>query len=385
MIELTGRSVVAENGLCLFIEHDRVVEIKPADAPHDAPFICPGFIDLQVNGCAGCDYSAERFAPDHLQRIIRRLAASGTARHVPTIISSPQGRVVKNLQTLAQALDNSQADLSAAVAGIHIEGPFISGEDGPRGAHDRKFVRDPSLSEFEEWQAAAGGRIKIVTVAPEKKGALGFIAEVVRRGVVVAIGHTAASPQRIREAVAAGAAMSTHLGNGSHSRLPRLQNYLWEQLADDRLHAGIIADGFHLPAPVLKVFMRSKGLERLVLVSDIAAAGDQAPGRYTWGDIEVEVHADGRVSLAGTEFLAGAGHMLDRDIAQFMRHTGVGLSAAVALCTVNAARLLGENAYSQDREHGMPADLTLFRYRPGDERLRIEQTILRGKTLYRRI
>ncbi|MEJ2166932.1 MAG: hypothetical protein P8X90_15490 [Desulfobacterales bacterium] len=131
--------------------------------------------------------------------------------------------------------------------------------------------------------------------------------------------------------------------------------------------------------------MRSKGLERLVLVSDIAAAGDQAPGRYTWGDIEVEVHADGRVSLAGTEFLAGAGHMLDRDIAQFMRHTGVGLSAAVALCTVNAARLLGENAYSQDREHGMPADLTLFRYRPGDERLRIEQTILRGKTLYRRI
>ncbi|MEJ2166931.1 MAG: hypothetical protein P8X90_15485 [Desulfobacterales bacterium] len=165
MIELTGRSVVAQKGLCLFIEQDRVVEIKPADVPPDAPFISPGFIDLQVNGCAGCDYSAENFAPDHLQRIVHRLAASGTARHVPTIISSPQGRLVKNLQTLAQALDNSPADLSAAVAGIHIEGPFISDEDGPRGAHDRRFVRDPSLSEFEEWQAAAGGRIKIVTVA----------------------------------------------------------------------------------------------------------------------------------------------------------------------------------------------------------------------------
>jgi N-acetylglucosamine-6-phosphate deacetylase len=384
MIELTGRSVVTEKGLCLAIEHDRVVAIKAADVHQDAPFISPAFIDLQVNGCAGCDYSSDGFAAEDLQRIVRHLAASGTARHVPTIITSPQRRIVRNLKMLAQALKNNP-DLSAATAGIHIEGPYISEEDGPRGAHDVKFVRDPSLSEFEEWQEAAGGRIKIVTVAPEKKGALDFIAAVSQRGVVVAIGHTAASPQRIREAVAAGATMSTHLGNGSHSRLPRLQNYLWEQLADDRLYAGIIADGFHLPASVLKVFVRSKGLDRLVLISDIAVAGGRAPGRYTWGDIEVEVHADGHISLAGTEFLVGAGHMLDRDIAQFVHHTGLALGAAVALCTRNAAKVLGEKAYPQDFEQGMPADLTLFRYRPGDERLRIEQTILRGKKLYRRI
>ncbi len=384
MLELAGRSVVSGKGLFLSVEQGRVVDIYPADVPQDAPFISPGFIDLQVNGCAGCDYSSEGFAAADPQRIVSLLAASGTARHVPTLITGPQRRLVKNLQTLAQALENTP-DLSAAVVGIHIEGPYISGEDGPRGAHDAKYVRDPSLSEFEAWQEAAAGRIKIVTVAPEKKGALDFIANVSRRGVVVAIGHTAAAPEQIREAVAAGATMSTHLGNGSHSRLPRLQNYLWEQLADDRLYASIIADGYHLPASVLKVFTRSKGLDRLVLVSDIAVAGGRAPGRYAWGDIEVEVHADGHISLAGTEFLAGAGHMLDRDIAQFVRHTGVGLSAAVALCTNNAARVLGENAYPGDLKQGMPADLTLFHYRSGDERLRIEQTILRGKTIYQRI
>ncbi|UCD82105.1 MAG: amidohydrolase family protein, partial [Desulfobacterales bacterium] len=125
--------------------------------------------------------------------------------------------------------------------------------------------------------------------------------------------------------------------------------------------------------------------DRLVLVSDIAVAGGRAPGRYTWGDIEVEVHDDGHISLAGTEFLAGAGHMLDRDIAQFIRHTGLGVASAVALCTINAARVLGEKAYAKDLEQGMPADLTLFHHRAGDERLRIEQTILRGKTLYQRI
>jgi N-acetylglucosamine-6-phosphate deacetylase len=383
MLELTGRSVVTGKGVHLSIEQERVVDINPADVPQDAPYISPGFIDLQVNGCAGSDYSSKDFAAEDLQRIVSLLAASGTARHVPTIITNTQRRIVKNLQTLMRVLENTP-DLSAAVAGIHIEGPYISSEDGPRGAHDVKFVRDPSFSEFEEWQEAAGRRIRIVTVAPEKKGALDFIAKVSQRGVVVAIGHTAAAPERIREAVAAGATMSTHLGNASHSRLPRLQNYLWEQLADDRLYASIIADGFHLPASVLKVFARSKGLDRLVLVSDIAVAGGRAPGRYTWGDIEVEVHSDGHISLAGTEFLAGAGHMLDRDIAQFVRYTGIDLSAAVALCTINAARILREDAYPRDLEKGMPADLTLFHYRRGDEHLDIEQTILRGKTLYMR-
>ncbi|UCD79806.1 MAG: hypothetical protein JSW26_31225, partial [Desulfobacterales bacterium] len=133
MIELTGRSVVTGKGLYLSIENDRVVDINPADVPQDAPYISPGFIDLQVNGCAGCDYSSEDFAAEHLQRIVDLLAAGGTARHVPTIITNPQRRMVKNLQTLVQAMETTP-DLSAAVAGIHIEGPYISSEDGPRGA-----------------------------------------------------------------------------------------------------------------------------------------------------------------------------------------------------------------------------------------------------------
>jgi N-acetylglucosamine-6-phosphate deacetylase len=383
MLEITGQSPFTRKGLALSIEDGRVREVNQIDAPSDTPFVSRGFIDFQVNGYAGYDYSSENLSVEHTHHIINLLAASGTTRHVPTIITGPQQRIVKNLQTLSRAVKDAP-DASAAIPGIHIEGPYISGEEGPRGAHDLKFVREPSLFEFDEWQEAAEGRIKIVTVAPEKKGALGFISHVSRQGVLIAIGHTAASAKRIQQAVEAGARLSTHLGNGCHSKLPRLQNYLWEQLAEDRLYAGIIADGFHLPASVLKVFARSKGLERLLLVSDAAVAGGKAAGRHAWGDIGVEVHTDGHISLAGSEFLAGAGHLLNRDIAQFIRHTGCSLAEAISLCTLNPAKLLGENEYRMSLQKGISADLTLFHYRPGDEQLRIEQTLLRGKTIYKR-
>lgn len=383
MVELTGYSVFSGDGISLSIEHDRVINVNQVDVSRDAPIISPGFVDLQVNGFAGYDYTSENFSSEHLQRLVHLLAASGTTRHIPTIITSPQKRIVKNLQIISRTLKNSP-DLAAAIPGVHIEGPYISHEDGPRGAHNPKFIRESSLSEFSEWQEAADGRVKIVTVAPEKRGALDFISQVSRLGVIVAIGHTAASPEQIRDAVEAGATLSTHLGNGSHRDLPRLHNYLWEQLAEDRLYAGIIADGFHLPPSVLKVFARSKGLERLILVSDIAAAGGQAPGVYEWGDIKVEVHADGHIRLAGSEFLAGASHLLNRDIAQFMRHTGLGLAEVISLCTINAAKVLGGDWYANSLERGMPADLTLFHYRPGDEQLQIVRTLLRGETIYRR-
>lgn len=365
------------------------------------PYICPGFIDLQVNGYAGIDYSGANLgvaaaggpdsSPDAqseasdgaVAKVVRAIATSGTTRHLATIITGPRDRITANCAAIAAAVRTSTL-VRTAVLGIHVEGPFISPADGPRGAHDPKHVRNPDWNEFSAWQDAAEGLIRIVTVAPETEGALAFVEKVTAAGVIVAIGHTGASPERIREAVAAGARLSTHLGNGSHAVLPRLKNYLWEQLGADALCASIIADGFHLPDAVMRSFARAKGLDRLVLVSDVAFLAGSAPGIRPWGDVAVEIHADGHLSLAGTEFLAGAGHLLDRDIARFMTATGASLGEATALCIRNPSRLLGLPPGAAGFVPGTPACITLFRHQPGALRLEIETCVVAGEELYRR-
>jgi N-acetylglucosamine-6-phosphate deacetylase len=243
-----------------------------------------------------------------------------------------------------------------------LEGPFICADEGPRGAHDPRHVRDPSPAEFEDWLGASKGLLRMVTLAPELEGAVELIEEGVRRGVVMAIGHTAASGEQIVRAVAAGASLSTHLGNGSHATVPRLRNYLWEQLGADGLAASVIADGFHLPDSVLRVFARAKGLERLVLVSDVASLGGSEPGAYRWGDVEVEVFPDGHIALRGTPFLAGAGHLLDRDVARFARATGTDIRDAVRLVTSNPEAVLGLASGGPGFRVGERADLTRFTY-----------------------
>ena len=154
--------------------------------------------------------------------------------------------------------------------------------------------------------------------------------------------------------------------------------------AEDRLHAGIIADGYHLPASVLKVFLRAKGLERLILVSDAAVMGGKPPGVYKWDAIDVQVFDDGHLGLAGTEYLAGAGHLLDRGVAQFVRATGCSLAEAVRLCTVNPALLFGLPAVHDEPAAGMPANLTRFTWRPDSEILAVDKTLLGGRLLYSR-
>lgn len=347
------------------------------------PYLCPGFIDLQINGYAGVDYSGQGLGVADIETMARAIGASGTVRHLATIITGARKNITASCTAIAAARRES-ALARTAIAGIHIEGPFIALEDGPRGAHDKKYVRKPDYDEFREWQEAAEGGIRIVTLAPETEGALDFIERITADGVVASIGHTAASQQAIHDAVSAGARLSTHLGNGSHGVLPRLRNYLWEQLGADALNASIIADGFHLPDAVLRVFARAKGLDRLILISDAAFLAGSPPGLRRWGDISVEIHSDGHLSLAGTEFLAGAGHLLDRCIARFIAATGATLADTVALCTTNPARLIGLSEEATDFVPGAPACLTRFREPRGAQNLTIETCIIAGEVVYGR-
>ena len=258
MDEVKGCSIFSGQNIEIRIDEGEIVGVESLNESDKLPIISPGFIDTQFNGYAGLDYSAEKFAQKDVLKMTEILASAGTTCHFPTIVTSSRDVTTKNLQTISLALADFP-ELSTAIPGIHIEGPYISSEDGARGAHDLKFVRDPDYDEFTEWQNAAGGRIRQLTLAPELPGAMDFINRVSSEGVIISIGHTAADPEIIKEAVDAGARMSTHLGNGSHGMMPRLKNYIWEQLASDGMSASIITDGYHLPPSVVKVFLRTKG------------------------------------------------------------------------------------------------------------------------------
>lgn len=373
----------AESGRAIEIELDggQIASVRETRAVPGLPLLAPGFLDIQVNGYLEADYSLPDLGAEQVRAIVDSLGPSGTTQHLPTVITSPRERILRNLGVIADAVDR-YPDVAAAVPGIHVEGPFISPENGPRGAHDPAFVRPPDLEEVRQWQEAAGGRLRLLTLAPELDGALELIRALPALGVVPAIGHTAASPGVIRKAVAAGARLSTHLGNGSHVLLPRLRNYLWEQLAEDALCATIIADGYHLPDAVLRVFVRSKGLERLILISDVALYAGCPPGRYRRDDVEVEVFSDGHLGLPDSEILAGAAFTLDRGLAHLANLAGLSLAEVLPLCTRNPARLLGLPELFATLRPGAPANLVLFDHRPGEPRLHVRRTIREGVAVY---
>ncbi|WP_422479181.1 N-acetylglucosamine-6-phosphate deacetylase [Pleomorphochaeta sp. DL1XJH-081] len=366
-----GLSIFSDESLVITYSPGGIESIERIPYEEGLPFISPGFLDMQVNGFHGADYSLEHLEPAHVKTLVDFLAKTGTTRHIPTFVTMPQERLLKNLRLVRKAIDNDKS-LAAAIPGFHVEGPFISPVSGPRGVHDPKYIREPVYEDFLLWQEAAQGSILYVTVAPEVPGAIDFIKQVVRTGVKVAIGHSGADPEVILYAVEAGATISTHLGNGSFTEIPRLKNYIWEQLASDQLTAGIICDGYHLPPSVVKVFTRAKSLDRLVLVSDVALLGGYPPGEYKWGDMDVDVHEDGHLGLHGTSVLAGAAHTLDWDIAHFMAYTNHSLQEAVRLCTVNPAKLLGIDTSGYDAfTIGGPANLCTFHYEKGMDRLQI--------------
>lgn len=344
------------------------------------PYVAPGWIDLQVNGYAGVDYNDPRAPHEAIARSLAAQHEAGTTRILATVITgSPDGMLgcLRNLEAARK-----DAEGCGSIDGFHVEGPHISPDDGPRGAHPERWVRAPDLNEYRRWQEAAGGLVKMVTLAPEWPGAADYIEEVVRDGVVAAIGHTNATREQIDDAVRAGATLSTHLGNGAHAFLPRHPNYLWEQLADDRLAASFIVDGHHLPASYLKVALRAKGVLRSVLVTDASTPAGATPGPFHLGELEVELTADERVVLRGGTRLAGSALRMDRAIGNTVRLAGVSLAEAVTMATRNPARAGRIAGRQRGLSPGERADLVVFRFDPNDKRLAVEETYVAGETVF---
>jgi N-acetylglucosamine-6-phosphate deacetylase len=308
---------------------------------------------------------------------MRTMWRHGVTRFFPSVMTAPLPEMCDALRAIARARQQD-AGLAHAIPGIHLEGPFLAPEDGPRGAHPATAILDPDWDVFRELQEASGGLIRLVSLAPERPGAIGLIWQLRDAGVVVAIGHTDASTADIDQAVAAGAQLSLHLGNGSHVLLPRHRNYIQKQLATDALMASVIADGHHLPDYVVKNMVRCKGTERVILVTDAMAAAAAPPGTYRLGQVLAEVGADGYVRLPGTPYLAGSALTMDRAIENIARFAGLHLPEAIRLATRQPRRLfpgLGAGVAP-----GEPADLVVLEEGPP---LTVLATIVMGEVVYR--
>ena len=372
---VTGRDPADGRGISVAFKAGVITGIEPSDIDTGV-YVSAGLVDLQVNGFRGLDLNDGALTPARVTALTRLLLDLGVTTYLPTLITASPRSLLSALAAIAQAR-LAEDFVARAIPFVHVEGPFISHEDGPRGAHPLAHVRAPDFAELQAWQDASGGLVGMVTLSPTHDGAPAFIRAACAQGIHVAIGHTSASHGQVRAAADAGATLSTHLGNGAAAMLPRHPNFLWSQLADDRLSASFIADGFHLPAETFKAMLRAKGIERSILVSDTAAPGGMPPGVYDQAiGGRVEVSAEGKLSVAGTPYLAGAGRPLCEDVAIAIGMAGLSLADGLRLATVNPGRF----ARGRGRlAAGAPADLITFDWQPGATRLDIRSTIIGGE------
>jgi len=378
MLTIHGRHYENGEPVKITVDGERIVSVEPAWPPRDAaswPFVAPGLFDLQINGHGGTWFGKVGITADEVLTVLKEHFRFGLTRICPTLITNSYEALAAGFSAIREACEREHW-ANRLVAGCHLEGPYISTEDGPRGAHPREHVRPPDCSEFEQLQQISGHRIRLITLAPELPGAADFIRRVVSSGVTVAIGHTAATGEQIAAAVDAGARLSTHLGNGAHGMIRRHPNYIWEQLGDPRLSASVIADGHHLPASVLRSIIRGKSPRNVVVTCDAAGLAGCAPGVYREGEVEMEVLDDGRIVIAGQrQLLAGSSSDTGRCVVEAFRQGGVTLKEAIDMAGRNPSRLLGLEEIRLSR--GSRADLFLFRLSARDS-LNVEATIASG-------
>ena len=369
----TGLSPIDSKPVDITVADGKIISVAPSQGSPSS-YIAPGLIDVQVNGFAAVDYNSPDTPLDEIARSIEVQRRTGVTRLLPTVITGSNENIRGSLANLAKAA--RELDAGRSIECFHVEGPWIAGEDGPRGAHPKQHVRGPSIEEFKQFQDAAEGRIRLLTLAPEWPGSTEVIEYMVDQGVTVAIGHTAASEEDIRNAIAAGATMSTHLGNGAHSTIPRHSNYINYQLAADELMAGLIVDGIHLPPAFVKIAVRTKGLERIVLVTDAAPPAGSEPGIYVFGHLEVELTPDQSVRLTDSGRLAGSALSMDRGVENLMRFAGLTLEQALRAGTERAALAVHMDDRRGFLEAGDAAELFLFDFDADDQSISVRETIL---------
>ena len=370
----------------IVLSAEEIGAIEPASPDEevpDWPFVAPGLFDLQVNGYGGVWFCDRDITPEKVVRAIEPYFAHGVTRLCPTLITNSFEALSAGFTAIREACEQ-YAWINHVVAGCHLEGPYLSSEDGPRGAHPKEHIRPADWDEFGHWQDASGGRIRLVTLAPEVPHAIEFIRRAIEVGVQIAIGHTAATCAQIQAAVEAGARLSTHLGNGSHPIIRRHPNYIWDQLGEPRLSASIITDGQHLPDSVIRSIVFAKSVRNTIITCDASGWAGCVPGVYENELGSVEVLPDGRIVVAGQrEILAGSGVATDTCVAQAVACGAANLPEAIDMASRNPNRFFGYPDYGLTA--GAPADLFLFQPDISACKLDILATVVAGEVRYGKI
>lgn len=364
----------------LFLEDGVVVSVSSSDSreiPRGVPVVdlgdstlAPGFIDMHIHGGAGHDVMEG--SADALPAVEKLLCQHGVTTYFPTTVTAPVDQTLAALERLADAIEKNGevgGDGRAKPAGIHLEGPFIS--HLRRGVHPSADLLPPTLETFERFWQASRGHIKVLTIAPELEGARRVIEEATRRGVCVSMGHSDADLPAAQAGVAAGVRHATHMFNAMRPLGHRDPGILGEALMDERLSAEIIADGIHVDPLIVSLFLRVKGAEAAVLVTDATAATGMPDGRYRLGSLEVDVE-DGKCLVNGK--LAGSVLTMDKAVRNVVKFANWDLQRAVRLATLNPARTTRLPAKAGMLVPGAVADIVALSPK-GD----VLQTIVRGQ------
>ena len=379
-LTVSGHNYLDGETISIQIYNGKIVRMNrlPDDTSSVKIYVAPGLVDLQINGYLGYDFSDPKLTIEGVRAATKALWKVGVTSFLPTICTNDHAVYIKCLSTLSEACDDKEIGLS--IPGFHLEGPYISPLEGFRGSHMTNYIRQPDWDEFIEFQKAAHNGIRLITVAPELNGAALFIRKCSENGVVVALGHHNGSTLEIEAAVDAGATLSTHLGNGCANLIDRHKNPLWPQLADDRLTATLIADGFHLNKEEIQCFYKMKGIERTILVSDMVDLAGLKPGEYIREEKVVVLTPD-VVKFPAENVLAGAASPIISGVSNIMKFTHCSLGDAIKMASTNPARAIGLNDIGELKQ-GKRADLILFTIEEG--KIVIQETIVAGKTVFNR-
>ena len=330
----------------VLVEDDRIVAVGreihiPADARRlEAPdtTCVPGFIDLHVHGAGGHDLMES--TPEAVAAVGRTLAAHGTTSYFPTTLTAPMPRTLAALECLGDLVRRMEGPPSKLVAqplGIHMEGPFLNALR--KGVHPAQHMLAPRNELFEDFYQAAGGTLRILTLAPEVDGAEAMMPHVLERGVLVGMGHTDANFEQAERAVELGVRHVVHMFNAMRPFAHRDPGVIAATLLDDRLSAELIADGVHVSEPAIRLLLHAKGPGGVLLVTDGLAAVGMPEGTYRLGECEITVRGSEARSRDGV--LAGSVLTLDGAVRNMVRFTGLPLREVVKMATLNQARLLG--------------------------------------------
>jgi N-acetylglucosamine-6-phosphate deacetylase len=359
---LTARRLLTDNGPIdhprITLEDGLIVRIEPGAADPSEPFtadtLTAAFFDIHVHGACAHDFMAA--TPAEIAAVGSFLATRGVAHYLPTTVTGPLDLTLRALETLADVIENPGAanSLAALPVGIHLEGPFVS--HVKRGVHPVASILEPSVALFDRFQQAARGHIRLLTLAPELPHALELLEHATATGVRVTLGHSNATAAETLAAIAAGATSSTHLFNAMRPLDHREPGIVGTLLDRDDVYAEAICDGIHVDPVLIRLWLKMKGEDRAILVTDGMSATGMPDGTYTFGDFLVEVK-NGVCLSHGT--LAGSVLTMDKAVANLQQFTGSSLATAVRLASRNPAHMLGMPQLS-GLSAGLPANFNLY-------------------------